>query len=294
MQEVARLPALHELVRRARCAGQTIGFVQTMGYVHEGHLQLVAEARAENDLVVMSIFVNPTQFGPQEDFERYPRDVERDRRLAQERGVDVLFLPDMGTMYPGGPEAQTIWVDPGELASAMEGASRPGHFRGVATIVTKLFTMVQPDRAYFGQKDAQQAMIVTRMARDLAFPLEVRVVPTVRESDGLAMSSRNVYLTRDEREQAPVLARALELARSVITEGVRDPRRIETAMQELIERSAPLAHVDYVCVADLETLQPAERPLESDALIALAVYFGATRLIDNTIVRFVEGMPHFT
>jgi pantoate--beta-alanine ligase len=285
MREVGDAKALRGMIHEARCSGRTIGLVPTMGYLHRGHLALVERARAENDVVVVSIFVNPTQFGPNEDFERYPRDLERDRRLAREAGVDLLFTPDAGTMYPTGPRGQEVWVEPGSLASYLDGASRPGHFRGVLTVVAKLFNMVQPDRAYFGQKDGQQAVIVARMGRDLAFPLEVRVVPTVREPDGLAMSSRNVYLSAEERSQAVALWRALERAQSEIRAGERDPRRIEAAIRDFIAKSAPLARVDFVSVAGLETLQPLSEPIQDDVIIALAVFFGKTRLIDNLVVR---------
>lgn len=293
MIEVDTPGALGEIVREARGAGQSIGLVPTMGYLHQGHLRLADVARAENDLVIMSIFINPTQFGPQEDLDRYPRDVARDRQLAAEHSVDALFLPSVSAMYPGGPQVQTVWVEPGPLAAYLCGPSRPGHFRGVATVVGKLFHMAQPDRAYFGQKDAQQAMIVDRMVRDLAFPLEIRVIPTVREADGLALSSRNVYLSPEERMQAVALSQALGLARSAIAHGERRARAIEDAMRELITHTAPLGRIDYVTVADLSTLQPVPDEIDGDVLIALAVYFGATRLIDNTIVRFSGRMPSF-
>ncbi|MBV9278505.1 MAG: pantoate--beta-alanine ligase [Chloroflexi bacterium] len=284
MKEVVTAASLSDAVRQARCAGRSVGLVPTMGYLHVGHLRLAARARAENDLVVMSVFVNPTQFGPNEDFERYPRDLERDRRLAAAAGVDLLFTPDLETIYPGGPEAQAVWVEPGPLAEHLCGASRPGHFRGVATVVAKLLNLVQPDRAYFGQKDAQQAIILTRMARDLAFPVEVRVVETVREPDGLALSSRNVYLSAAERAQAIVLHRALQLARSMVEAGERDAQVLEGGMRRCIAEAAPLARIDYVTVADLQTLRPVRGALTGDALIALAVYFGPTRLIDNEVV----------
>jgi pantoate--beta-alanine ligase len=294
MNEVVDPQELRRIVQRWRCDGRSTGFVPTMGYLHAGHLRLVAEARKENDLVVMSIFVNPTQFGPNEDYERYPRDLARDRRLAAENGVDILFVPEVQTLYPGGPETQQIWIDPGVLAAHLCGASRPGHFRGVATVVAKLFNIVQPDRAYFGQKDAQQALIIAQMVRDLAFPIEVRIVPTVREEDGLALSSRNVYLSPEERTQATVLARALDLAQSAILTGERDPHCLEERMRQFITEVAPLARIDYVTIADLETLQPLTDHLSSNMLIALAVYFGQARLIDNRIVRFKGDKPVFT
>jgi pantoate--beta-alanine ligase len=294
MQEISDPLILRRDLNAARCAGRSIGLVPTMGYLHAGHTRLMAEARRENDLVIASLFVNPTQFGPSEDFETYPRDLDRDRAIAAQNGVDLLFVPEPDTMYPGGPASQKIWVDPGELAENLEGASRPGHFRGVTTVVAKLFNLVNPDRAYFGQKDAQQAIIVTRMVADLAFPVSVRVVPTVREPDGVALSSRNVYLTSEERSQATALFAALQLARGLVDDGQRDPRLIERDMRGLIERAAPLARIDYLAVADLATLNPLNRPITSDALIALAAFFGQTRLIDNLIVRFDGRVPQFS
>ncbi len=294
MDEVKDAVRLREIVRRARCERRSVGFVPTMGYLHSGHVYLVEHARAENDLVVMSIFVNPTQFGPHEDFDRYPRDLAHDRVLAAERGVDVLFVPDNATIYPHGAEAQTIWIDPGPLADHLCGASRPGHFRGVTTVVSKLLNMVLPDRLYLGQKDAQQAVILTRMVRDLAFPTDVRIVQTVREADGLAMSSRNVYLSPREREQAVALWRSLEMAKTKIVSGERTVHRIESAMRDLIRGTAPLGRIDYLTIADLVTLEPLDETLQGDALVALAVYFRSTRLIDNTIVRFIDGEPQFT
>jgi pantoate--beta-alanine ligase len=293
MREIVTAAEVGAATRDARCAGQRIGLVPTMGYLHAGHLALAEAARAETDLVVMSLYVNPTQFGPNEDFERYPRDIERDRALAAHSGVDILFAPSPEVMYPAGPEKQRIWVESGPLAAHLCGASRPGHFRGVTTVVTKLFHLVRPDRAYFGQKDGQQAAIIRRMARDLAFPIEIRVLPTVREADGLALSSRNVYLSPDERTQAPALNAALRWAAERINQGERDPRALEAGMRALIVERAPLVRIDYITVADLDTLQPATEPI-GDVLIALAAYFGNTRLIDNILVRFEDGEPHIS
>ncbi|HEX8917368.1 MAG TPA: pantoate--beta-alanine ligase [Chloroflexota bacterium] len=293
MYETDRTDGLRRQVSDARSSGRSIGLVPTMGYLHEGHLRLIDAARSENEYVVCSVYVNPTQFGPNEDLDRYPRDLQKDRSLANEHGVDLLFVPSTETMYPNGPRAQYVWVDPGQLTQYLDGASRPGHFRGVATVVTKLFHMVQPDRAYFGQKDAQQAVVVQRMARDLAFPIEIRVVPTVREEDGLALSSRNVYLSPEERLQAPALYHALRRTRAVIERGERRVSRIEREMSSLIQQEAPSAHVDFIAVADLQTLQPAGDLLPTEALIALAVYFGSTRLIDNLMVRCGENRPEF-
>jgi pantoate--beta-alanine ligase len=252
-----------------------------MGSLHEGHLSLIRAGRAENDLVVTSIFVNPTQFGPTEDYAQYPRNLDRDRELAEAAGTDILFAPSVSEMYPDGDRGQQVWVDPGPLAAHLCGASRPGHFRGVATVVAKLFAMLEPDRAYFGGKDAQQAAIVRQMARDLGFPVEVRVIPTVREADGLALSSRNVYLTERERAQAPALHRALDEAARSVAGGERDAEQVERGMREYIAREAPDASIDYASVVDAGTLQPLGGPIDRPVLLAVAAYFGRTRLIDN-------------
>ncbi|WP_448605309.1 pantoate--beta-alanine ligase [Thermoflexus hugenholtzii] len=257
----------------------TWGFVPTMGYLHEGHLSLVRRARAENDRVAVSIFVNPTQFGPHEDYARYPRDLERDLRLLEPLGVDLVFVPSVEEMYP--PGFQT-WVIVEEVSRPLEGASRPGHFRGVATVVAKLFNILQPDRAYFGQKDAQQTVVIRRMVQDLNIPVEIVICPTVREPDGLAMSSRNTYLSPEERRAATVLFRALQAAKARYEAGERDAERLREAMREVI-RAEPLARIDYVSVAHPETLQELER-VEGPALLSLAVYIGTTRLIDNIML----------
>jgi pantoate--beta-alanine ligase len=293
MRIIGSLDELREATQTTRCQGRRIGLVPTMGALHEGHLSLVDAAREETDVVVMSVFVNPTQFGPSEDFERYPRDLARDRALAERRGVDILFTPDTATLYPDGTDRQTVWVEPGSLAVYLCGASRSGHFRAVATVVAKLFNLVQPDRAYFGQKDGQQAVIVSRMARELSFPVEVRVMPTVREQDGLALSSRNVYLSARERDQAVILWRALNLARGMIDRGERDAQAIERAMRDCIASDAPLGRLDYASVADLGTLQPISGHITGDVIVALAVYFGSTRLIDNMMVRLGASGPAF-
>lgn len=282
MEVVSDVGALRERVRGIRCRGGSIGLVPTMGYLHDGHVRLAAEARAENDYVIASIYLNPTQFGPNEDLASYPRELSRDEDILRTAGVDVLFLPDTETMYPDGPTQQTIWVEPGSLAEHLCGASRPGHFQAVATVVAKLFNMVQPDRAYFGQKDAQQAAIIARMVRDLAFPLEIRIVETVREKDGLALSSRNVYLSREERPQAAALSRALAAGRAAIQSGERDARQVEAVMRARITKGAPRSRIDYVAVVDPVSLQPVDR-IDREALLAVAVYFGTTRLIDNTL-----------
>ncbi len=293
MQEVFQAQALRKAIMEARVKGASIGFVATMGYLHAGHLKLVEAARSENDLVVLSIYVNPTQFGPAEDFDRYPRDLERDRALAAAAGVDILFLPDAAEMYPDGPKAQTVWVDPGSLAENLCGASRPGHFRGVATVVAKLFHLVAPDAAYFGQKDGQQAVIIQQVARQLSFPIVVRLVPTVREDDGLALSSRNVFLTPEERAQASVLSQALAAARQAMEAGERESESIERVLRATVA-SASLARLEYAALVDLSTLQPVSGIVTGDALLALAVYFGHTRLIDNMMVSIDGGQLTFT
>lgn len=292
MEEVADVQTLRARIGDARFAGKSIGLVPTMGYLHEGHARLLTGARAENDVVVASIFVNPTQFGPSEDLLRYPRDLERDRAIARNTGVDLLFVPDVAAMYPDGPDHQRIWVEAGGLAAHLDGASRPFHFRGVATVVAKLFNLVQPHRAYFGQKDGQQALIVQRMVRDLAFDIAIVIVPTVRDIDGLAVSSRNVYLSEEERQQASVIPRAFALARTLILAGHTDSREITDRMRALIERDAPLARIDFVDVASTATIEPVAT-IGGEAMIALAAYFGSTRLIDNLVVQFTDGTPQF-
>jgi pantoate--beta-alanine ligase len=247
-----------------------------MGALHKGHLSLVRRARADDDTVVVSIFVNPTQFGPSEDYARYPRDPDRDLALLRDLGTDVVFMPPVEEMYPEGFDT---YVQVEKLSQVLEGASRPGHFRGVATVVTKLFNIVQPHRAYFGQKDAQQLAVIRRLTRDLDLPVEVVGLPTVREPDGLAMSSRNAYLSPEERKAAPVLYRSLEAAQELWRSGVRDVSLIRQRMNEVLA-AEPLARVDYVSVADAETLEELET-VDRPALVSLAVRIGGTRLIDN-------------
>jgi len=254
----------------------TVGFVPTMGYLHEGHLALVRWARRENSAVIVSIYVNPAQFGPREDFGAYPRDLDRDLELLQREGTDIVFVPLDEEVYPPGFSS---WVDVGKVTEKLEGASRPGHFRGVATIVAKLFNIVQPTRAYFGQKDAQQVVVVKKMVADLDMDLEVVIVPTVRESDGLAMSSRNTYLSPKERQAATILFRALELAQRLRRGGEKDAGEIRRRMAALVQKE-PLACVDYVCIADAETLEELNL-LDRPAVASLAVRIGKTRLIDN-------------
>jgi pantoate--beta-alanine ligase len=254
----------------------TVGFVPTMGYLHEGHLALIKQARIENSAVIVSIYVNPTQFGPREDFGAYPRDLDRDLELLRGGGTDIVFVPSDDEMYP--PEFSS-WVDVEKVTERLEGASRPGHFRGVATVVAKLFNIVQPSKAYFGQKDAQQVIVIKRMVSDLNMGIEIIVVPTLRESDGLAMSSRNIYLSPRERQAATILFKALTLARQLREGGEKDAEEIRRQMTSLIQKE-PLAQIDYVSIADAETLEELDL-LDRPALASLAVRIGRTRLIDN-------------
>ena len=254
----------------------SLGFVPTMGYLHEGHVALVRAAREQNDHVGASIFVNPMQFGPKEDFSRYPRDEDRDLALLAEAGVDLVLMPTVDEMYPAGA---TTSVDPGALGEVLEGAFRPGHFRGVATIVLKLFEIVRPTRAYFGRKDAQQLVVIRRMVRDLNLDVEIVPMLTVREADGLAMSSRNIYLSPVERESALCLHKALTLAQEMWARGLRDAGTYRARMREVID-SEPSAIIDYVSVADPESLEELDR-IQGPALVSMAVRIGRTRLIDN-------------
>ena len=272
-----------EARRERRELGRSVGFVPTMGALHEGHLSLVRRARDENAHVAASVFVNPAQFGPREDLAAYPRALERDLGLLEQEGVALVFAPEAGAMYPPGFET---WVEPGGLADRLEGERRPGHFRGVLTVVAKLFNAIEPDRAYFGQKDAQQAILIRRMARDLDFAADVVICPIVREPDGLAMSSRNVYLSPEERKAATVLARALAAASAAWDAGERrgDVLR-RTALTVLA--AEPLASPDYVSAADPSTLLETDGPA-GHLLISTAVRFGATRLLDNVV------LPHGT
>jgi pantoate--beta-alanine ligase len=254
----------------------TVGFVPTMGYLHQGHLALVKQARIENSNVIVSIYVNPTQFGPREDFGAYPRELNRDLELLREEGVDIVFVPSDDEMYP--PEFSS-WVDVEKITERLEGAHRPGHFRGVATVVAKLFNIVQPSRAYFGQKDAQQVVVIKRMVFDLNMGIDIVVVPTIRESDGLAMSSRNIYLSPGERQAATILFKALNLAQQLWQGGEKDAGKLRKQMTLLIQKE-PLAQIDYVSIADAETLEELNL-VDRPALASLAVRIGKTRLIDN-------------
>ena len=255
---------------------EPVGFVPTMGYLHEGHLSLVRYARAENASVITSIFVNPTQFGPREDFKAYPHDTERDLSMLEKEKTDVVFMPEAAEMYP---EGSSTWIDVEKVTERLEGASRPGHFRGVTTVVAKLFNIAEPDIAYFGQKDAQQAIVIRKMATDLNMNLKVVTLPTVREPDGLAMSSRNTYLNPKQRQAATVLYQALVLAQQLYNNGEKDAAKIRQEMLALL-RQEPLANVDYVSIADNETLEELDR-VKIPALVSMAVKIGTTRLIDN-------------
>ncbi len=280
MQIIHEPSAVQRLCESLRSAGKSIGFVPTMGFLHEGHLSLMRRARAENGVAVASIFVNPTQFGQGEDFDRYPRDLEGDAVKAERVGVDLIFAPSAESMYP---KSFRAFVEVAELTEVLCGASRPGHFRGVATVVTKLFNLVKPCRAYFGQKDYQQSVVVRRLVADLNFDIDVVVLPTVREPDGLAMSSRNARLGPEQRKAALVLQRSLRLSEARVRAGERSARAILDEMRAMIE-TEPLAWIDYVALCDPETLKPVDR-IESCTLAALAVRFGDTRLIDNLLIE---------
>ncbi|MDD4239671.1 MAG: pantoate--beta-alanine ligase [Desulfotomaculaceae bacterium] len=280
MQILHTISETRAFVRQARARGQVIGLVPTMGYLHEGHLELMRRAKDQCDIVIASIFVNPTQFGPNEDFGRYPRELERDAEMAGSVGVTAIFNPPVEEMYPPG---YCTYVDVERITEKLCGVSRPGHFRGVATVVTKLFNIVQPDYAFFGQKDAQQALVIKRMTRDLNLDLEVVIVPTVREHDGLAMSSRNLYLEPDQRRAALVLSRGLERAKQALKEGERNAAEIRQLVINMIQ-DEPLAAIDYVELYAYPDLEPLER-IDGLTLLALAVTIGRTRLIDNAILE---------
>lgn len=277
MQLAKTIAELRELRRQS---SGSVGFVPTMGYLHEGHLALVRQARNENSTVVVSIFVNPAQFGPSEDLASYPRDLDRDLELLDEEKTDLVFMPSDEEMYP---PLFSSWVDVEKITERLEEASRPGFFRGVATVVAKLFNIVQPTKAYFGQKDAQQAIVIQRMVADLNMNLGIVVVPTVRENDGLAMSSRNVYLSSQERQAATILFKALTLAKELWQRGEKDADKIRQQMVSLIQKE-PLAQIDYVSIADASTLEEL-KIVDRPALASLAIRIGQTRLIDNTILE---------
>lgn len=284
MRVITEVNDLRRIVGEARNGGKSIGFVPTMGFLHQGHLALMTQARSENELVVASVFVNPTQFGPNEDFEAYPRNPEKDQALMAGAGVDIVFLPSVETMYPAGYE--TYVEVGGSLTKGLCGASRPGHFRGVTTIVAKLFNLVQPDKAYFGRKDAQQVAVIQRMVMDLNIPVEIVPCPIVREADGLALSSRNTYLSEGERQEALVLSQSLQLAEDAVASGERSAAALKELIQAKIAAS-PSAAVDYIEIVDAGALTAMET-LQGSVLIALAVKVGKTRLIDNCVLE----VPH--
>jgi len=273
---LSTIAEVRRVLDEARARGASVGMVPTMGALHEGHLSLIRAARAENDVVVVSVFVNPTQFGPQEDLEKYPRDLDRDLALCGQAGADLVFSPEVKEMYA---ESHSTWVEVVGLTDGLCGRSRPGHFRGVCTVVTKLLNICEPQRAYFGEKDAQQLAVIRRMVRDLDMRVRIVPCPTVREADGLAMSSRNVRLAPEHRAQAPVLYRALKTARDLVTEGERDPAKLHATVMSVLSE-APSGEVDYVEIVDASDLTPVGT-IEGDCLIALAVRFGDVRLIDN-------------
>jgi len=280
MRIIKDISDMHTFSSKAKARGKTISFVPTMGVLHEGHLSLVEAARKKSEIVVVSIFVNPIQFRPNEDFKNYPRDLKADKMLLQNYHIDVLFLPDASKMYPEGFKT-SVGVE--EFSKKMCGKSRPEHFKGVATVVAKLFNIVKPDHAFFGEKDYQQLLIIKRMVKDLSFDLKIHGLPTVREFDGLAMSSRNKYLNEKQRKSALILYKALQLAKQEINNGGEDPQKILLRMRSLIG-TEPTVRLDYVVIADPETLEDAKK-LKGKLLIALAAQLGSARLIDNLIVK---------
>jgi pantoate--beta-alanine ligase len=283
---IVRSPkAMQEICKGLKREGKIIGFVPTMGYLHKGHLNLIKIAKRKSDVVVASIFVNPTQFGPKEDFERYPRDFKRDVSLLESRlgRDDFVFAPRRGDMYPNG---YLTYVNVDEITQHLEGVIRPGHFRGVSTVVAKLFNIVRPDIAVFGQKDAQQAVVLKKMVDDLNYGVKMIIAGTIRERDGLALSSRNIYLSKEERKQAKILYQALRLAKKMIKKGERSPSRIVSKMIALINKQ-PWADIDYVAITDAHSLELLNK-LKGEVLISLAVRFGKTRLIDNIKMK-VKG-----
>ena len=270
-----------EMMAACREATRPLGLVPTMGALHEGHLSLTRQAREDNVTMAASIFVNPSQFGPNEDFARYPRSLERDLELLEAEGTDLVFVPPPDEVYPEGFDT---WIEPGAVAEGMEGAARPGHFRGVATVVAKLFTITRPDRAYFGQKDGQQVAVIRKMNTDLNLGVEIVTMPTIREPDGLALSSRNAYLTPEQREAAPAVYRALCAAEDVWRRGERDAARIQRTALNILERETLMEGVDYVSVVDADTMRPVETATSSGrVMIATAVRLGPVRLIDNVV-----------
>lgn len=282
MKIITTIQEMKGVVRELKAQGKTIGFVPTMGYLHEGHVSLVRRSIEKSEVTVVSIFVNPAQFGPREDFKEYPRDIDRDTRILEAEGADYVFCPHQDEIYPHGYKT---YVEVHDLQNKLCGRSRPTHFRGVCTVVLKLFHIVSPDLAFFGQKDAQQAIILKRMVKDLDLEVEIEVLPIVRDSDGLALSSRNKYLKREERRAALVLPESLQKAKELIRGGEKRAPFIIGEMVKMIAEE-PLARIDYVEIVDVEELSPVET-LEKEVLIALAVYVGRTRLIDNMAVEII-------
>jgi len=283
MEILKTIPEMKEAVRERKSQGMSVGFVPTMGYLHDGHLSLVQESLKRTDSTVVSVFVNPAQFGPKEDFKEYPRDLKRDAEILERMGVNFLFAPDAGEMYP---EGYKTYVKVHDLQDRLCGRSRPGHFRGVCTVVLKLFNIVNPDISFFGQKDAQQAIILKRMAKDLNLDVKIDVLPIVREGDGLALSSRNTHLNPEERKAAVSLSRSLKEAQMMTESGERDTEKIIQRMREIIGKE-PLAEIDYIDIVDMNGLEPIKK-IDKEALIALAVFIGKVRLIDNIFVRTKE------
>lgn len=277
---ITTISELRTYLSKKRLQGKTIGFVPTMGFLHEGHLSLIRRANMENDVVVMSDFVNPTQFGPNEDFASYPRNIERDTEMAMGAGADVVFYPSVYEMYPKG--SSTFVEVEGNITNVLCGASRPTHFKGVTTVVNMLFNIVQPDRAYFGQKDAQQVAVLIKMVNDLHMDIEIITCPIVREGDGLAMSSRNTYLSKEERKQAVILNKALKKGKEAFAEGEKNTAKLISIITDKINEM-PLAVIDYVSILDFPSLEPIDT-IEQQALAAVAVKFGKTRLIDNWLI----------
>ncbi|OWV81295.1 pantoate--beta-alanine ligase [Rhizobium sp. N122] len=280
MRVFSSIDELRHTLDALKRQGRTVGLVPTMGYLHAGHMELVSRARAENDIVVVSIFVNPLQFGPAEDLSKYPRDLERDAAMLKQAGVNFLFSPGVEDMYP---RPMLTVVDVPDLGHELEGAVRPGHFAGVATVVNKLFNIVQPQTAYFGEKDYQQVVIIKRMVDDLAVPVRVISVPTVRDGDGLALSSRNVYLSAEERRAAAIVPQTLDEAERLVADGLTDAKELEAKLMEFLGRE-PLAKPEVVAVRDASTLEPVGS-IEEPVVVALFVRFGSTRLLDNRVVR---------
>lgn len=284
MKFVTTITELKDILNRVKLEGKTIGFVPTMGFLHDGHRALMKKARKENDIVILSVFVNPLQFGPNEDFEQYPRDIEKDKQVAAEEEVDYLFHPSVAEMYP---KSLSITMQVQKRTDVLCGSSRPGHFDGVVTILTKLFHLVQPDKAYFGQKDAQQVAVIDLLVNDFNFPLQIVPVETVREPDGLAKSSRNVYLTGKEREEAPVLYQGLQIGATLIKAGEENPEKVISCIIDKIQTETS-GQVDYVSLLTYPELEKMDR-IKGDIIIALAVKFSKARLIDNIILRGNRG-----